>query len=363
MILFKKFFNQYNNVTRKLIFFSLLAISIIFAIPQAFADYRSDAEAINSGANPQGSLNETKAKDVIHGYGDTPPQTSYYNNPTAMGDQSQLALKNNDAGIIAKSAFDNKGDYDLSYLPKDTSSPFDVSDIIKLFTGSYSDCQPTTTTNSGLTTTNTCDQYYQAIQNSCQINRNIDVFSSYTYSCTKDLIYKNKACQKTLTIACDDNNGQCDAGGINLKSIASDMAWNYHYPILTIGSIGDNYWSQWGGTVNGCDYRRSISFDIRNVNDVTLFNLRSLAYDDQMSLAINGTQIFIGPYGSISGCREYSRTWTANPNIDLIPYLKNGANTIEIRVLVGGRGEAWLNIEARQRCCNNPREVWTEVCS
>ena len=361
MILFKKFFGQYNNGTRKLIFFLLLAVVVSFEIPQGFADYRSDAAAINFGANPQGSLNETKAKDVIHGYSDTPPQTSYYNNPTAMGDQSQLAL-NNDAGIIAKSAFDNKGDYDLSYLSRDTSSPFDVSDIIKLFTGAYSDCQPTTTTNAGLSTINVCDQYYQAIQNSCQVNRQIDVFSSFTYSCTKDLVYSNKPCNKTLTIACDDNDGQCDAGGISLNSIQSDMLWNYRYPILTIGSIGDNYWGEWGGNLSRCEYLRSTSFNIRNVADVTVFNLRSLYYDDQMEVKINGTRIFIGPYGSISGCREYGRTWSATPNIDLIPYLKNGVNTIEMRVLVGGRGEAWINIEARQRCCTNPREVWTEVC-
>ncbi len=67
MILFKKFFGQYNNGTRKLVFFSLLAVVVSSKIPQAFADYRSDAAAINSGANPQGSLNEAKAKDVIHG--------------------------------------------------------------------------------------------------------------------------------------------------------------------------------------------------------------------------------------------------------------------------------------------------------
>jgi hypothetical protein len=267
---------------------------------------------------------------------------------------------------LAPEFFINKGDYDLSYLPRDNSPAItnnDISDIIRLFTVPYSDCHPSTITNSELHSTNTCDQYYQAIQNSCQINRDINVFSSYTYSCTKDLVYSNKACNKTLTIACDGDNGQCDAGGINLTSIASDMAWNYNYPILTISSIGDNYWSQWGGDGGSCAYHRSINFDIRNIDDVTLFNLRSVAYDDQMLLKINGIQIFVGPDGSLQGCRELWRTWTSDPNVNLIPYLRNGINTIEMEVRVGGGGEAWIKIEARQRCCQHPREVWTEVCS
>ncbi len=327
----------------------MLAIFVSFKIPQAFADYRSDAAAINSAANPQGSLNEAKAKDVIHGYSDTPPQTSYYNNPTAMGDQSQLALKNNDAGIIAKSAFDNKGDYDLSYLPKDTSSPFDVSDIIKLFTGSYSDCQPTTTTNSGLTTTNTCDQYYQATQNSCQINRNIDVFRSFTYSCTKDLIYTNKACQKTLTITCDDNNGECDAGGINLisKTITSpdggprarNIDWNYSYPFISIGTywVGADVGHMWGYV------SASINFNIRDTSDIKVFNLRSISYN-RGSFEVRLNNILV------------------SSNQDLIPYLRSGTNTIQVNQVAMDVASSSLRIEVRQRCCVNPQEVWTEVC-
>jgi hypothetical protein len=40
------------------------------------------------------------------------------------------------------------------------------------------------------------------------------------------------------------------------------------------------------------------------------------------------------------------------PNIDLKPYLKEGENILKTRVIVGGVGEGWLQIRAKQNCCS-----------
>lgn len=343
----------------------ILTITLFFNSPLAKADYITEANNIKNQLNLEANFNEAKVKEVLPAYnGPNAPQSSYYNNYSSIENDSRIAAKNSATGQIVTSAFNNQGDYDLSYLAKNNTSTTDVSDIINFFTKSYSGCEPVTNQNGTRSVTKTCDQYYQANIGNCQTKRVVEVASNYTYSCTKELAYKSKNCQKTLTIKCDNkDSSECNAAGIVLNSIESDMAWNYSYPTLTIGTIGDNYWTQSGGANNSCDYRRTINFNIRDIKEISVFNLASIAYDDQISLTINGVPIFTGPHNPIAGCREYGRTWTANPNLNLIPYLKNGSNLIEIRVLVGGKGEAWIKIDVKQNCCINPQEVWTEVCS
>jgi hypothetical protein len=187
-------------VLNKLFAVHLFIVANLFS-NQALADYISDATAIKNSANLEANFNDGKVKDSIPAYnGSNAPQTSYYSNPSAMEDDSHLAANNSDNGKIAVSAFNNKGDYDLSYLPKDNSSTVDVSDVISLFTKPYSDCQPITTTTGSSSTIKTCDQYYQPSQNSCQVIRDIEVASSYIYSCTKDLTYTNKTCTQNLNV-------------------------------------------------------------------------------------------------------------------------------------------------------------------
>lgn len=358
---------------------TLSTVILFDSIAVTMEEAKNQGSNIGSGFTDSSYISNNiiteKTKQDTPGYTtDNPEETRYFNNPSALNPSSPEVIKAQKETVGGQFMTETLQDPNRPKIPVSLNDPYlskakpeyvklspEYQEVMRMFTTNYSDCKPVTISSSEFET-RTCDDFDEMTGGICEVPQEVDVEAEHNYNCLRSRQTVGRICDRSLSIVCEDNNGQCDAGGINLTSIDSDMAWNYHYPILTIGSIGDNYWSQWGGTVNGCDYRRSISFDIRNVNDVTLFNLRSLAYDDQMSIAINGTQIFIGPYGSISGCREYSRTWTANPNIDLIPYLRNGINTIEMRVLVGGRGEAWLNIEARQRCCNNPKEVWTEVC-
>ena len=339
------------SLFKKSIFLLILSIAPVINVSQAFADYRSDAAAINSAANPQASLTEAKAQNIIPNYSSNPPQTNYYNNPAAMDDQSHLAVGNDAAGMVATSAFNNKGDYDLSDLPRDNSPAItnnDISDIIRLFTVPYSDCHPSAT-NSELHTINTCDQYYQVTQNSCQINRDINVFSSFTYSCSKNLVYSNRTCNKTLTISCGSDDGDCDSGGINLvsKAITSpdggprarSIDWSYSYPFITINT----YWvgadiGHMMGYVSA-----NVNFNIINISDIKIFNLRSINYNrSSFSVKLNDIPV--------SG------------NQDLIPYLRNGSNVIQISHTAMDVASSSLRIEARQKCCVNPQEVWTEVC-
>jgi hypothetical protein len=90
---------------QKSIFLLILPIVLAVNVSQTFADYRLDAAAINSAANPQASLTEAKAQNIIPNYSSNPPQTNYYNNPAAMDNQSHLDVGNDAAGMVATSAF------------------------------------------------------------------------------------------------------------------------------------------------------------------------------------------------------------------------------------------------------------------
>ena len=385
--------NQNKYLTIFLVALVILSTEISFdTMAVTIEEAKNQGSSIGSGFTDSFYISNNiiteKTKQETPGYTtDNPEETKYFNNPSALNSNSPEVTKAKTATVGGQFMTETLQDPNRPIIPVSLNDPYlskakpeyvklspEYQEVLKMFTTNYSDCKPVTITSSEFET-RTCDDFDEMTGGVCEVPQEVHVKAEHNYNCLRSRQTEGRICDRSLSIVCEDNNGQCDAGGINLTSIASDMVWNYHYPILTIGSIGDDYWRQWGGdsdietrdrwgrvSYSRCSYHRSISFDVRNVNDVTLFNLRSVSYDDQMEVKINGSRIFIGPNSSLQGCAEYGRTWTSDPNVNLIPYLRDGINTIEMEVRVGGGGEAWIKIEARQRCCNNPREVWTEVC-
>lgn len=313
---------------------------------QSFADYKSDAAAIDASANPKASVNESTAQNVIPNYGAAAPQSGYYNNPTAMDADSQKEMQTNDAGKTAKSAFDNKGDYNLSYLPKDNSSKFNVSSVIKLFTGVYHDCQPSTTDNPTLYDTITCDQYYSAKDNICQVPRRIDVESIFNYTCTKDLTYTSKTCNISLNLTCEEYNYAFPPTTHNSLPNFSYSSFSLKY--RTPNRMGQNC----GG------YNYYWRFNLNSVAQVEEFKFLWAQADDRTMIYINGNLVHNYPS---SGC-ELGRTYYSAPNIDLKPYLRAGNNELNVRIIVGGLGEGMGEFRLKYKECKKPVEAWQEVC-
>lgn len=57
---------------------------------------------------------------------------------------------------------------------------------------------------------------------------------------------------------------------------------------------------------------------------------------------------------------ELSTSWDFNLDINLIPYLKDGENTIFMRTIVARGGEGAIQITTRQLCPRNCRDEWDE---
>lgn len=226
---------------------------------------------------------------------------------------------------------------------------------------------------------NTCDQYYDRQVNSCFPQQIVEIDPEYSYLCNKTREAKIKTCKDKITsIKCRDSH-ECDMGGIEPGSIASDMKFEHKGGILTIGTICDNCWS------GDCAvYDRNTSFRIKNLNSVKEFTIFKVGFDDYLKIMINGHIVYVGPdggnklevqairrrffsfrkvdYGTgIDKC-ERDTNWIRDVSIDLKPYLKEGENNLHIRVIVSGAGEGWLQIRAKQNCCSKWDVKREEIC-
>ena len=204
-----------------------------------------------------------------------------------------------------------------------------------------------------------------------------------SYECEEDedkLFY----CERAIKVHCK-RKVECDSGGIVLKTVASDMKWEYKYPILTVGTIADNYW---GGA---CEkYVRETSFEVKNLSAISEFKIIEVGFDDYMRVTVNDVQVYIGPNSGhkldvlkelregmfgfkmwsyrvdtgagIHVC-ERSTDWGFNVDIDIRPYLKEGVNKIGTEVVVYGGGEGYIKIKSKQHCCSEWEEKWEDVGS
>lgn len=247
------------------------------------------------------------------------------------------------------------------------------------FTGSYASCPQT---EEVVTEKNIeyCDQYYQMEQNSCFPKQIVEIDPKYNYICNKKREVKEKVCSDVIKSIKCQNSAECDLGGIEPGSVASDMIFHNENGILTIGTISDNYW---GGN---CQlYDKTTTFKLKNIHLIKDFTIINVGFDDYMEILVNGTSVYAGPDGgsnlqivykkaffgfqtpfinnghSDHHC-ERSTNWNFPANIDLKPYLKEGENNIRIRVFVSGAGEGWLKIRAKQNCCSNWQIEREEKC-
>ena len=165
-----------------------------------------------------------------------------------------------------------------------------------------------------------------------------------------------------------------NANNLTLQTTQSDMAtsWvpggagNYN---LYLGTFADNYWRGYGAI-----YDRSLTFNLTDKSIRTRFTLAQANFDDWLWVKINGSTVYVGPYGgdrlaivteyygdsegnsysydrvqycdSCFGWPELSRNWSTAPNVDMRPYLVSGQNTIWMRTIVAGAGEGAIRIDA-----------------
>jgi hypothetical protein len=184
-------------------------------------------------------------------------------------------------------------------------------------------------------------------------------------------------CTRTLSLECK-SLAQCDYGGIAKGSFSEGLIYEISGGgALTIGRDADNYYEGECATFN-----EIVHFHVSKLDLISIFKITRLKFDDYIELKLNGHIVYVGPDGG-----EYVRVEKENGKnmvfngksykeceraidqdevvqVDLKPHLKQGENVLEIKLIVGGKGEAWIEIQAQQQCCenNNWEETWIENC-
>ena len=228
---------------------------------------------------------------------------------------------------------------------------------------------------------------------------NIDIEQEHTSDITHTKIICEQPrnaydCAQSYEVTCKQE-GDCNGSGIVKTSASADMRFEYLHPYLTIGTIPTRYAPKICGT-----YDRVTNFQIQSKEKITEFKLVQVNYADYLWIKINGHTVYVGPKGGSyiegffnnnmpivrNGQGQYACELTKkctrlgkhggeyceslpnfnfNLDIDLKPYLKEGGNDIWMRVIVGHPGaavNASMKIIAKQNCCINWQEQWSEQC-
>ena len=75
-----------------------------------------------------------------------------------------------------------------------------------------------------------------------------------------------------------------------------------------------------------------------------------------------GTVVREDDSSRILGRPERNTSWKRSPNVDIRPYLKEGQNIINARVIYGGGGEAAMLFQTHMFCEPNCTETWDDQC-
>jgi hypothetical protein len=111
---------------------------------------------------------------------------------------------------------------------------------------------------------------------------------------------------------------------------------------------------------DGGDYVKVDTREIEKERTVySMVNWRRVARQEKYKESI--TEVY---NGNIYKPCERDTSWNNVVAVDLKPYLKDGENVLQMKILVSGGGEGWLKIQAKQQCCANDEwdSKWVESC-
>jgi hypothetical protein len=282
---------------------------------------------------------------------DNPEQTKYYSGADMSGD-IEHKVANSDEGELMTESLPNRPDVEvnfddpfLQYAREIETNPEAANEVIEMFDGNYEQCTPIIGTVTDVET-RTCDFYEERDGGSCLVNQIVEVDAIHNYGCNKTRNVRDKTCNKTLDVTCEEYS--YDFPHTTYNSIPGFSYSNFSLKYRTPNRLGQSC----GG------YNYYWRFDLYSADQVEEFKFLWGQADDRTLIYINGNLVHNYPS---HGC-EWSRTYHSAPNIDLKPYLKVGNNELRIRIIVGGRGEGRGEFRLKYKECSKLVEDWQEVC-
>lgn len=389
----------------------LIAVGIVLSPVRAIADAADDAAALiaERQADIEALAKTAPTPETIPGYvGTSVPQTGY--TPTQLADPTMRATDNASQNAAdAMTALPDQPELDQTKYSNainvmdDPKAHFDLDGLLS---GQYADCDPHQMTAPSTSNEQRCDAWRTRATSTCQLNRRIDVEANVRYRCDEDSTRIHKTCHRTLTKVCGQA-GVCDTAGLRLESLQSDYGASVQgNGLILIGKVGIRTWCG-----DFCSTRdRNVRFEINNVGAVQTFQIVNGGFDDWIHIKLNGHVVWVGhgdrnrgdisvqthnhtvrrfgcyagrcgrdgtgSYGWYNATVRWPRVYQGNhilgscergthwpiPQIDLKPYLREGQNHLEVRIISSGCGDGYFRIRAQSSCCNSWRESWVETC-
>ena len=387
----------------------LFLLGVLFWASISVADDPTDGktEGTNLATNKRGGLDTILAtdptKDSVPGFAGTSkvPQAKLGHDQLINAGDVEL----DETGEKVRGAFGTLPDWDepastTAYGLSVQDDPLSVEGLGTMLNNNYESCEPVVTPATS-SIDQFCDGWQSEETETCTIMRGITVHANDRFECSRDNPRQRVNCTRTLTKYCSrqyESQKVTDVlENLNVSGLAS---YENEDGSLNIGRRGDNYWRP---EYLSCElYVVSIQFDIPNLGSIDEFSLTDIWYDDWNYIRVNNEIVYLGPDGDIEKGplilqRDYdSRRWNPDTdwweyrkyivqrgnddlygrcelnrsrhirlNLDILPYLREGSNTIRAYTYVsgwGGAGEFAARFATSFRKCSDFREQWSEQC-
>lgn len=269
-------------------------IIILICIKASYADSLQDArqQGLDFGSTYKSSASSTVTtanKEVVPGYEtDNPEETKYYEGGSFDSDV-QEKIESSQEGDLMTNGLANRPQVKISpdddFLGSSKAIEGNPDEVVEMLTGNYEECKP------------------------------------LTYTETEDDV---RTCDKYIEPDCVD--------GSKLVNITGGSETSFNYPYLQTNI-------SWRGG-HGCSkYYAHSNIYIKDASAIQAFKLLSVGWDDVIRIKLNGTVVFSNGNVDAGWC-ERGTVFHSSPNINLLPYLINGNNKLELAVGVAGMGFA-----------------------
>ena len=268
---------------------------------------------------------------------------NYSVDPNNMDSLIQSELETNENAQLVKDSylqqdFVTTGNEDFLQTARDLiENPQNQTQI----TAEYKDC------SAGDLISNSCIVYNQEVSRSCPVFVNETENNQTTAQCIREKRPYQEICNETLNLSCNQYDYTFPPTTHN--SLPEFSYSNFSLKYRTPNRMGQNC----GG------YNYYWRFNLHSVDQVEEFRFLWGQADDRTMVYINGNLVHNYPS---SGC-ELGRTYHSAPNINLKPYLRAGSNELNVRIIVGGRGEGNGEFSFKYKECIDIKENWENSCT
>lgn len=331
------------------------------------ANAKKEAEAIGSinlnkaqGLATQdptsNKVNQVSVAEVMNFQGTEVPEKTFADGNMYDASQKKSTDANSNESIVVKDAFMKQKEFRIdgkdTFLDKADHVQKNPETYVDWLKGKYSDCEQKGGDDLIAKEKFTCDEYQQITDKKCKIGRIVEVDAKHSYQCKRKRVSENKVCSKSLNVTCQIQYKA--APELIIPDKSSTISWMYNYPSLILDTSDRAVHSSRDNEdyVDHSDLRtRRFIFHIKDKQFINVFRMVSFGFYLHITFYINGKYL----HQREGGSRTYMNY---DPNISLLPYLKEGYNYIEIKSYAP---YVRFEIDIAKNICIQ-KETWNEVC-